>query len=632
MLKKLLLTTVLAATTLCGIRATTVTDTFTYSYATEKGVLGGYGTAAAETIGAAMGFYTPSFAGMRLTKIQAYLNMNEEQLDNFSNSHLFISTDLKVDQPGDILDVSVTPVKAAYGNDNDLLKLEYNLPEPYEITKTSVFVGYTLKIDQVNNITKYPILLDKSVTNNPYAFYFYAHSSTSYEWSGASYANGAVIIVLTLERDVQEYALTINSSNTTYTTPDEECYAMLNVSNIGLNPVKEISYTYSINGGEKKSNDYMLEQPIPANLQATYNIMLPIEAPKTPDTYEVDLTITACDGYEYESDLRNTFFILDVLGFRPKHVSMIEEFTSLGCGYCPRGFVALEYINEEYPEDAVLLCYHDGTAFGKDEMATTSNYPVPGASQELPCATLNRGPLIDPYYGDYSTGLRDVGIVDDLMKANAAYTPAEVSVSKVEVADSVINVTTDFRFAKDTNGQGYLIGYVLSCDGLWNASWRQSNYFSHDNDFKNTPLINEFYELPAKVGGLTYNFVVINNEAGRGVAESVPREIKGGEVYQHNYSFDVHVVQNQFKENMYPWVNIDRMVVNAFIIDRNNGAIVNACKFKVGQVYDGVESVLEDADADVAPVYYNLQGQRVLNPDRGLYIEVRGNKATKVVK
>ncbi len=45
----------------------------------------------------------------------------------------------------------------------------------------------------------------------------------------------------------------------------------------------------------------------------------------------------------------------------------------------------------------------------------------------------------------------------------------------------------------------------------------------------------------------------------------------------------------------------------------------------------GISDVEMDA-AQVAPVYYNLQGVRVENPEQGIFIEVRGNKATKVVK
>lgn len=47
----------------------------------------------------------------------------------------------------------------------------------------------------------------------------------------------------------------------------------------------------------------------------------------------------------------------------------------------------------------------------------------------------------------------------------------------------------------------------------------------------------------------------------------------------------------------------------------------------------GLETAVDgiDVDAsDVAPVYYNLQGVRVANPDKGIYIVVKGNKTSKV--
>lgn len=52
-------------------------------------------------------------------------------------------------------------------------------------------------------------------------------------------------------------------------------------------------------------------------------------------------------------------------------------------------------------------------------------------------------------------------------------------------------------------------------------------------------------------------------------------------------------------------------------------------------ILTGIESIeiegneTEEA-VDAAPVYYNLQGVRVANPERGIFIEVRGNKTRKV--
>lgn len=63
---------------------------------------------------------------------------------------------------------------------------------------------------------------------------------------------------------------------------------------------------------------------------------------------------------------------------------------------------------------------------------------------------------------------------------------------------------------------------------------------------------------------------------------------------------------------------------------------VPTCTFTIllpeGVSFEGGSAIEEiNADANVAPVYYNLQGVRVDNPAKGLYIRVQGKKATKVV-
>lgn len=44
----------------------------------------------------------------------------------------------------------------------------------------------------------------------------------------------------------------------------------------------------------------------------------------------------------------------------------------------------------------------------------------------------------------------------------------------------------------------------------------------------------------------------------------------------------------------------------------------------------GVDNIISDDDSYAAPVYYNLQGVRVTNPDKGIYIMVKGNTSKKV--
>ena len=76
---------------------------------------------------------------------------------------------------------------------------------------------------------------------------------------------------------------------------------------------------------------------------------------------------------------------------------------------------------------------------------------------------------------------------------------------------------------------------------------------------------------------------------------------------------------------------------SVYIYAYGSGAQGNKWKFTVPEnTSTGIENieddVITDAEGDVnaAPVYYNLQGVRVAEPTKGIFIEVRGNKSRKV--
>lgn len=60
------------------------------------------------------------------------------------------------------------------------------------------------------------------------------------------------------------------------------------------------------------------------------------------------------------------------------------------------------------------------------------------------------------------------------------------------------------------------------------------------------------------------------------------------------------------------------------------GTTVNLFPISIVKATDGIADI--EAEAAGEAVYYNLQGVRVENPVNGMFIEVRGNKAVKVVK
>ncbi len=81
----------------------------------------------------------------------------------------------------------------------------------------------------------------------------------------------------------------------------------------------------------------------------------------------------------------------------------------------------------------------------------------------------------------------------------------------------------------------------------------------------------------------------------------------------------------------------DHFITNICVNPRENGVDIWVCVYGQGVAYyfygeDGATGI-ESIEAEVGgPVeYYNLQGVRVMNPSKGLYIKKQGDKATKVV-
>lgn len=123
--------------------------------------------------------------------------------------------------------------------------------------------------------------------------------------------------------------------------------------------------------------------------------------------------------------------------------------------------------------------------------------------------------------------------------------------------------------------------------------------FNHENAF----------EIADEDGNTIFNSV---NDGGVPVACET-----GGQSFG---SYNARPVYNQAGE-------VEKVEIYQWYGANNNNCL--AAMFTVSKT-QGVNDVIA-ADAEVAPVYYNLQGVRVANPANGLYIKVAGEKASKVL-
>lgn len=104
-----------------------------------------------------------------------------------------------------------------------------------------------------------------------------------------------------------------------------------------------------------------------------------------------------------------------------------------------------------------------------------------------------------------------------------------------------------------------------------------------------------------------------------GIEGSLPAEIVAGDTYTYDYSINVADVVNLKGEQ---FINPEATVKAVAVIIDANGRPVN-CNKPNGIAWDpsGVDTIASGANA-VATGYYDLQGRRVANPDKGLFIKV----------
>lgn len=265
--------------------------------------------------------------------------------------------------------------------------------------------------------------------------------------------------------------------------------------------------------------------------------------------------------------------------FFPRKIVM-EEATGTWCGWCPRGIVAIEKMNEKYPDNFIAIAVHD------DEMIPVLDgyQPFFNMVGSYPNAHINRSYWIDPYPFD----LDDVKDKGEAQINATAYSPDG---KEVQVATE-----TEFGF-NDNGSTEYSVAYVLTEDKV--GPYAQSNYYSNpeaEHDPNN--MMDWWVHQGSRV-------VTVYNDVARaiygdyyGVKGLFPNEIKEGETYKNQYVFSLpDNVQN--KENL----NLVTL-----LIDSRTGEIMNADRTPVKIDPSGIHQL--ETDNKLFDVY-NTMGMKV---------------------
>ncbi|MDE6290223.1 MAG: hypothetical protein K2M16_01695 [Muribaculaceae bacterium] len=606
-MKKLLSACILGAAVFSAAAAE---STVTYTYAGDE--IGAWGKGKSEIYDVAIRINDPALVGKKITSIRALVTAYE----GIESTSVWLSKELtlekidgvKVTVP-DTYSAAVTPDPVSLpGIDDQVGQLAATLDTPYVLTEGGIYVGYSLTVPSVpkgeslTGVQDKPILLSPS--NNPESLYIRA-SKDFLKWLPYNdKLGGAAVIYVTLEGEFAEYSLGIKDIPATYAGLNEDFAVKAVVSNIGSSPVSSIGYSYTI-GGRTYGNVVDLESPIQPDLVNTSVVTLPISALDELGSYDLELKITTVNGVENVSAAAVAYSQVNVLPFVPVHRPMLEEFTGTWCGWCTRGYYALEALNEIYGDAVVLAAYHNG-----DPMEVTATFPVNATG--FPSATLNRNGIEDPFLGNSNDGF---GMRSEVEASMETMVPASIEVSAkwANAEKTAITVNANSTFFETKADAGYKIGYLLINNGLTGtgSDWLQSNYYSsYAGQYDGTEL-EILTTWPSKVPGLIFNDVVVDVTGMMGVAGSVPSEITYNTPYISEFSFDIEgnsVIQDK-----------DKLYVAAFIINPD-GTILNSSKAKVSD--STAVNVLEPGMAEVSAEYYTISGARVAAPQNGIFVKV----------
>lgn len=585
-----------------GVNAESIN--YSYYHGTES--LGNWGAGKAETYNVAMRVDDASLVGKTIKSVTIPVVTDAKSTSGYV---AFLSHELKVSggkAVADITSVEFTP-------DGEWTKVTFT--EPYVVEDGGFYVGYTFKVDAVNDdYDKNPVRL--MVSDTPGALYV-ATSRTYRKWTDLVETLGAnTPLQLEVEGDFAESSCGVASLPDVRVKVGESTTVEVTIANHGASAINDISYQYKI-GDEIVEHQIALPTPLTADFYGNTTTVT-VETPviSALGTYSGLLTITKVNGVDNPDPVASVASQVDVMNVVPVKRSLMEEYTGTWCGYCPRGWVAMRVLNEKYPDRFIAASYHNADAM--QIHSGSSDDPYPANIAGLPCAFLDRVLDVDPYFGD---GNKPMGIEKTWKDRCADYTPANISVeATLAENNSVISANTTVTFVADMDNQTYRVGYIVTADGLsgTTSNWLQHSYFPGATGYG--PEMDQFTQGP-EYQYLVFDDVVIANSEYSGIYGSLPSTVKEAEDLHHSYEFALKDMVSNYGDKEYLVQDENKLNVIAVVVDYMTGEIVNAAKCRV-QNPTGINAVA-DADKKVASVeYFDLSGRKIsVAPASGLYLK-----------
>lgn len=536
------------------------------------------------------------FAGDDVTRLNVTTGVYQDNFGNASN----LVRDIKIFTAEKVVDgesLSILPTYIQDAELGDQPYTEYSIPldNPIKIEGgKSLVLGYAFAIP---NTSMYYVPVDAMPTEDTSGCLLGLRAQGSakpIEWTTFSTMYGSICMGCTIKGDKfpENQAVYAGLYGVVYAEPGEEFNYHFYIQGKGIQ-TESVDVTVTVGDGTPVSNVITLDEPIGYNEYA--EIVVPAvcntEAFGVPVKYDL-VKVNGVDNVATPNTVTTKIDCFPREKGYPR-VNLIEEGTGTWCGWCPRGIVMMEYVNENYPDLFAGVALHSD-----DRMSVaTVNTAIKKLFSGFPSAVVNR-----------TTNLGDMS-VDEIEEFVAIYgpTPALLGFDNLEAnvdmeGNIIVNAKVGTGFDINNGKDYYRLAFYLVENGM--GPYSQTNYYAGGANGEMGG-----WESMGRSVDTIYNDVARYLAGGfYGFANSLPTELVPGESYEYSTTFPVTSVK------------ADEFELVAFIINNSTGEIANAKKISVENLYYlGVDEIASGAET-VAKKYYNINGVEVKDPANGIYI------------
>lgn len=574
------------------------------NYRGESSSIGTIGFNVSQDYDIAMRINDPNLIGCSVTALRIPVQLPAHA----QNYRAWLSHDLHV------TDNQMQPDIACVLFDPEHQWTEVQLAQPFVIDEP-FFAGLSFSVPEANdNYAKKPLVVADGADDNG----VWIRSSRTYrhfeDFTHRYSRDCSCPIVLVLSGNLRQHAASISNITAEPAMKEEAFEVSVTLRNHGSQPVSSLDIQYSMDGQTGISHLDLSETPLDAtyyNEGLTVALQLPGIAHN--GAIPLELTVTRVNDLPNEDVRPACSTELTILGNRPVHRAVLEEYTGTWCGWCPRGFIGLKHMNELYPDDFIGISYHNN-----DPMEIMGTDAFPSTILSFPAAYMDRKEATDAYGGDNDD--RPFGVDKVWLRHCEELAMASVSATAAFSAedDSLIVVESAFEFIRNFDAANYVVGYVLTADRLSDRTWIQSNYYTNHHEYDDDPDMEVFVDGKSYVSGLKFDDVAIMAKDVKGIEGSLPAVLEVNHTYTHQYSFDLRQALSTVGNNLVQ--DRGRLHVIVLLIDQKTHAIVNAVKVRPAHEIESIAAI-ETHPADT--LRYNLFGQPT-RAQRGLVVTRRG--------